>query len=55
MCSKNEVHADRGEERKKKLSGCICIDSSQVIVIVFFSPWGVSACMSFTSEVCVAC
>ena len=33
---KNEVHAGRGEERKKVLSICICIDSSQVIVIVVF-------------------
>ena len=31
---KNEVHAGRGEERKKELSRCINIDSSEAIVSV---------------------
>ena len=33
---KNEVHAGRGEERKKEFTRCICVDSSQVIVTVVF-------------------
>ena len=50
---KNEVHAGRSEEQKSCLAAFALIQVKSLLVSFF--PWGVSACMSFTSEFCLAC
>ena len=42
-----------GNERKSCLAAFAMIQVMSLLLSFF--PWGVSACMSFTSEVCVAC